>query len=68
LSKQAGSDVIVRSRGRFISKAVDVVEIARRNFLEKEGVKIKDIKIASEEFEKEGRKMNVSAMDIVLGK
>jgi len=68
LSKQNSSEVIVRSRGRFISRAVDIVEIAKRKFLEKEGVKIKEIKISSEEFEKEGKKLNVSTMDIVLNK
>lgn len=68
LNKSQGADVIVRSRGRFISKAVDIVEIAKRKFLEKEGVKVKDIKIGSEEFEREGRQSNVSTMDITLGK
>ncbi len=68
LSKQNTGEVIVRSRGKFISKAVDIVEISKRKFLEKEGVKIKNIKIASEEFEKEGKKLNVSTMDIVLSK
>lgn len=68
LSKQTNSEVIVRSRGKFISRAVDIVEIAKRKFLEKEGVKIKEIKISSEEFEKEGKKLNVSTMDIVLSK
>ncbi|MCX8159164.1 MAG: RNA-binding protein [Candidatus Pacearchaeota archaeon] len=68
LNKAQGKDVIVRSRGKFISKAVDVIEISRRKFLEKENVKIKDIKIASESFEKNGKPTFVSTMDIVLGK
>jgi len=66
LSKNPGQEVIIRSRGRFISKAVDIVEIARRRFLEREGVKVREIKISSEEFEKEGKKINVSTMDIIL--
>ncbi|MBS3065550.1 RNA-binding protein [Candidatus Pacearchaeota archaeon] len=68
LTIKKSTEVIIRSRGKFISKAVDIVEIARRKFLEKEGIKIKNIKISSEEFEKEGRKVNVSAMDIILGR
>ena len=68
MSKQVNGEVVIRSRGKYISRAVDIAEIARRKFLDKEGVKIKDIKIGSEEFEKEGRKMNVSTMDIVIGK
>jgi DNA-binding protein len=67
LSVKKSPEVIVRSRGRFISKAVDVVEVAKRRFLEKEGIKVKEIKIASEEFERDGKKINVSTMDIVLG-
>lgn len=67
LSVKKSPEVIVRSRGKFISKAVDVVEVAKRRFLEKEGFKVKEIKIASEEFEREGRKINVSTMDIVIG-
>lgn len=68
LTKNTGKDIIIRSRGRFISKAVDVAEVAKRKFLEKEGARIKDIKISSEEFEREGKKINVSTMDIIIGK
>lgn len=68
LSKQDSKEVIIRSRGKFISKAVDIAEIARRKFLDKEGIKIKDIKISSEDFVKEGKQLHVSTMDIILGK
>jgi DNA-binding protein len=64
--KNNSPEVIIRSRGKFISKAVDIAEVARRRYLEEEGVKVKDIQIASEEFEKEGRKINVSTIDITL--
>jgi DNA-binding protein len=69
-SKQTGTntDVIVRSRGKFISKAVDIVEIAKRKFFDKEGIRVKDIKISSEEFKRDGKDLHVSSMDIVLGK
>jgi DNA-binding protein len=67
-TKKNSLEVIIRSRGKFISKAVDIAEIARRRFLEKEGIRIKDINISSESFEKEGRQLNVSTMDIILGK
>jgi archaea-specific DNA-binding protein len=60
-------EVIIRSRGKFISKAVDVAEIAKRSLVEI-NVKIKDISISSEAFEIEGRKTNISTMDIVLTK
>jgi archaea-specific DNA-binding protein len=63
------SEVIVSARGKFISKAVDVVEVARRTFLKEENIQIKDIKIASEQFEnKEGKRIFVSSIDIILTK
>jgi len=63
------NEVIVSARGKFISKAVDVTEVARRTFLKEENIKVKDIKISSEAFEnKEGKRINVSAIEIVLVK
>lgn len=62
-------EVIVSARGKFISKAVDVVEVAKRTFLKEENIQIKDIKISSEAFEnKEGKRIHVSAIEIVLVK
>jgi archaea-specific DNA-binding protein len=63
------NEVIVSARGKFISKAVDVVEVARRTFLKEENIAIKDIKISSENFEnKEGKRIHVSAIEITLSK
>ena len=59
------NEVIVKSRGKFISKAVDAAEVAKRSLQEK-NVKIKDIQIGSESFETEGKRTNISTMDIVL--
>lgn len=62
-------EVIVSARGKFISKAVDVVEVARRTFLKEENIKVQDIKISSEQFEnKEGKRIFVSAIEIKLVK
>jgi len=62
-------EVVIKSRGKFISKAVDVAEVARKRFLKEHNIAIKDIKIDSEEFEnKEGKKVNVSIMEITLAK
>ena len=62
-------EVIVSARGKFISKAVDVVEVARRTFLKDNNIKIKDIRISSEQFEnKEGKRIFVSAIEIELMK
>jgi DNA-binding protein len=63
------SQVIIKARGKFISRAVDVAEFSTKKFLKEENIKIKDIKINSEEFEnKEGKKVNVSTIEIVLEK
>jgi archaea-specific DNA-binding protein len=59
------SEVVIKSRGKFISKAVDVAEISKRS-LEDRKIDIKDIKIASESFETDGKKTNISTMDIIL--
>ena len=62
-------EVIVSARGKFISRAVDVVEVVRRTFLKDENIRIDDIKISSQDFEnKEGRKIFVSTIDIKLVK
>lgn len=62
------SEVIVKARGKFISKGVDVAEVARRKFLD-EKVSVKNVSIGSEEFEnKEGKLVNVSILEITLKK
>ena len=58
-------EVIIKARGKFISKAVDIVEVARRR-AEDGPVNIKDIKIATEEYDNEGKKVKVSTIDIML--
>jgi DNA-binding protein len=65
-NKQNSQEVIIRSRGKFISKAVDVSEIAKRALEQK--VKIKAITTASEQFETKGKTTNISTMDITLTK
>lgn len=63
------NEVFVSARGKFISKAVDVVEVAKNTFLKDENIKIKDIKISSEQFEnKEGKRIQVSTIEILLTK
>ncbi len=62
------SEVLVKARGKFIARAVDVAEVARKRFL-KDQIDIKEINIDSEEFKnKEGRDVRVSTIEIVLSK
>ena len=65
---KSAESVVVKARGKFISRAVDVAEVASKRFL-KEQVKIDDITIDSEEFEnKEGKQVRVSTIEITLAK
>ena len=60
-------DVILKARGRAISRAVDVAEIVRNRFMPDVGVK--NISISTEEIStEEGNKINVSAIEISIGK
>jgi len=61
------NEVIVRARGRAISRAVDSVELLGRAFIK--DLTVKEIKIGTEEMEQsEGRKMNVSTINILISK
>ena len=61
-------EVIVKARGKFISRAVDVAEVAAKRFLDNT-VGVKDIKIDSEGFKNtEGRDVRVSTIEITLGR
>lgn len=65
---QNANEVIVKARGKFISKAVDIAEVALKRFLEDQ-IEIKDIRIDSEEFKnKEGKLVRVSTIEIELKK
>jgi DNA-binding protein len=57
--------VIVKARGRAISRAVDTVELLRRAFVK--DVQLQEINISTEEVTRgEGQKANVSALEITL--
>ncbi|MCK4348332.1 MAG: DNA-binding protein Alba [Thermoplasmatales archaeon] len=62
----SGSDeVVIKARGRAISRAVDTAEIVRNRFVT--DAKIKDIKISTESLtNEEGRTSNVSSIELIL--
>ncbi len=61
-------NVTVKARGKFISRAVDIAEVASKRFLEGQ-IAVKDIKINSEEFQnKEGKQVRVSTIEIMLSR
>ncbi len=60
-------DITIKARGRAISRAVDTAEVVRNRFMQ--DVKVKDIKIGTEELEGEkGDKINVSSIEIFLNR
>ena len=60
------SEVRIKSRGKFISRAVDIAEVARRSLEDKKPIFIKSINTSSESFQVENKKTNISTMEIVL--
>lgn len=63
---QGVSEVIIKARGKFISRAVDIAEVSYKRFLEGQ-VEVKEIKINSEQFQnKEGKQVRVSTIEIFL--
>jgi len=61
------SEVMLKARGRAISRAVDVAEIVRNKFLPE--VQLGSINISTEEIQNaEGSNSNVSAIEIQLNK
>ena len=65
---QSADEVVVKARGRFSSRAIDVVEVARKRFLEGQiDLAPNGIDIGSEEFQnKEGKNIRVSYIEIKL--
>jgi DNA-binding protein len=63
---QGSDEVIIKARGRTISRAVDTAEIVRNRFIK--DAELKDIKIGTESItnEEEGRTSNVSSIEICL--
>lgn len=63
---QNANEVVIKARGKFISRGVDVAEVASKRFLENI-IAVKDVKINSEEFKnQEGKTVRVSSIEITL--
>ncbi len=59
--------VVIKARGKSISRAVDVAEIVRNRFMT--GTKVTDIRITTEKLTSEdGRPANVSSIEIFIGR
>ncbi|MDI6737318.1 MAG: DNA-binding protein Alba [Nanoarchaeota archaeon] len=65
---QNAENVTIKARGKFISKAVDIAEVAAKRFLDNTVV-VGSIQTDSEEFKnKEGRQIRVSTIALALQK
>ncbi len=63
----ASTEVVIKARGRAISRAVDAAEITRNRFAT--DTEVKEIKIGTEGItNEEGRTSNVSTIEICLAK
>jgi DNA-binding protein len=58
----------IKGRGKFISKAVDAAEVARKKLKETDNMNIKhSIKVGTDEFTNEiGKKISVSTIELTL--
>ena len=60
------NQIVVRARGKAISKAVDVVELLRSSFIT--DIVIKSIEVGSDDFKYDDKDATVSTIEIVLKK
>ncbi|MGY5871562.1 MAG: DNA-binding protein Alba [Candidatus Thorarchaeota archaeon] len=67
LFNKGANEVVIKARGRLISRAVDVAEITRHRFLSELGVKSIEIDTTTVQTDK-GSDLNVSTIDITLAK
>jgi len=64
---QGAKSIVIKARGKAISRAVDVAEVLRNRFAL--GLDVKDVKIGTEKLKApDGKEINVSAIEIVLEK
>ena len=70
LKDEKNTSTVIRARGKFISRAVDVAEVAKKKLKETGKFNVKEsIEINTEKFtNEEGRKINVSTIEISLNK
>ena len=70
LKKSEGSKTVIKARGKFISRAVDIAEVTKKKMKETDNLSLKEeIKIGTDSFKNtEGKDINVSTIDIILRK
>jgi len=70
LKKQENNSTIIKARGKFISRAVDIAEVAKKRLKETDNLELKqEIQIGTEGFKnQEGKDIKVSTIAITLNK
>ena len=70
LKREGNDSAIIKARGKFISRGVDIAEVTKKRLKETDNWNLKHtIEIGTEEFEnEEGKKINVSTISIELKK
>jgi DNA-binding protein len=63
---QGVNSILLKARGRAISKTVDTVELLKRAFVK--DLIVKNIELGTDLVEREGRKSNVSTIEIAIEK
>ena len=67
-TSQGAKEVVIKARGRYTARAIDVAEVVRKKFLLGQ-VNVKTVKIDSEEFSTpDGKRKRISTIEIVLAK
>ena len=65
LFKSGNEEIIIKARGRSISRAVDVVEVLKNRFMP--NAEVADIQIGTESMENDDRgPSNISTIDIIV--
>ncbi|MBI0582687.1 MAG: DNA-binding protein Alba [Methanomassiliicoccus sp.] len=64
--RSGSAEVVIKARGKAISRAVDVAEIVRHRFV-REAV-VKDVRIGTEVLGEEGEGTKVSSIEIYLAR
>lgn len=63
---EGANEVILKARGKAISRAVDVAEVTKNRFIKE--AKIKDIKIDTEKITTDRGESNISTMEIIMAR
>ena len=67
---QQNPTAVIKARGKFISRGVDIAEVTRKRLKETENIELtNNVRIGTEQFKNdEGKEINVSIIEITLRK